>query len=51
MISLPSTLWGCIGSLEELGYKEMKSPINLQETVLFKILFNLSHPWGSQGKI
>ena len=46
MISLLSTLWGCIGSLEELGCKEMKLSTSWQETVLFKSLLDLSHPWG-----
>jgi hypothetical protein len=34
MISLPSSLWGCIGSLNMLGYKEMKSPTYWQGVVL-----------------
>jgi len=42
----PGMLWGCIGSLDMLGYKEMKSPTSSQEMVLFKSLFDLSHPWG-----
>jgi len=30
MISLPGTLWGCIGSLNMRGYEEMKSPKSSQ---------------------
>jgi hypothetical protein len=44
MIPLPGILWGCIGSLDMLGYEEMKSPISSEETVLFKSLFDLSRP-------
>jgi hypothetical protein len=32
MVSLPSTQWECIGSLNMLGYGETKSPTNSQET-------------------
>ena len=39
MISLPSTLWGCIGSLDMLGYEETKLPTSLHETVLFRSFF------------
>jgi len=34
MISLPDTLWGCTGSLEMLGYREMKSPTSSEGAVL-----------------
>jgi len=37
LISLPVILWGCIGSLDKLGYEEMKSPTSSQEMVLFKV--------------
>jgi len=46
MISLPGTQWGCIGSLDMLGYEDMKSPTSSQETFLFKCLLDLSRPWG-----
>jgi hypothetical protein len=42
MISLPGILWGYTGSLDMLGYEEMKSPTSLQEMVLFKGLLDLS---------
>jgi len=45
------TLWGCIGSLDMLGYKEMKSLTSSQETVPFKSLLDLSCPWVSLGRI
>jgi len=45
-ISLPVTLWSCIGSLDMLGYEETKSPRSCQEAVLFKSLLDLSCPWG-----
>jgi len=32
MISLPCMRWGCIGSLDMLGYEEMRSPTSSQET-------------------
>jgi len=51
MISLPATLWVCIGSQDMLGCKEMKSPARSQVTVLFKSLFQLSCPWESLGRI
>jgi len=50
MISLPGTLWGYTGSLDMLGYEEMKSPISLQETVLFKGLLELSLSWVILGR-
>jgi len=50
MISLPSTLWGYTGSLDMLGYEEMKSLTSLQEMVLFKGLLELSLSWGSLGR-
>jgi hypothetical protein len=34
-------MWGCIGSLDKLGYEELKLPTSLQETVLFKSLLDL----------
>ena len=34
MIPLPSMLWGCIGSLNMLGYEETKSPNSSQEVAL-----------------
>jgi hypothetical protein len=37
MVSLPDTLWGCTGSLDVLGYEEMKWPTSSQETVLFNV--------------
>jgi hypothetical protein len=40
-------LWDCIGSLDMLGYEEMKSLTDLQRMVLFRNLSGLSHPWGS----
>jgi hypothetical protein len=46
MISLPGTLWDCIGSMDMLGYEEMKLPTSSQETVLFKSLLDLSHLSG-----
>jgi hypothetical protein len=45
-ISLPGTMWGCTGSLDILGYEEMKSPTSSQETVLFSGLLDMSHSWG-----
>jgi len=50
-ISLPGTLWGCIGSLGMQNCEEMKSPTNSQETVLFNGLLDLSLSWGSLGRI
>ena len=40
-------LWGCIGSLDMLGYEEMKSLTGLQRMVLFRNLSDLSCPWRS----
>jgi hypothetical protein len=34
MISLPCMLWGCIGSLDMLGYEVMRWPTSLQEAAL-----------------
>jgi len=39
--------WDCTGSLDMLGYEEMKSLTGLQRMVLFRNLSDLSHPWGS----
>ena len=47
----PRMLWGCIASLDMLGYEEMKLPAISQEMVLFKSLLDLSCPWGSLGRI
>ena len=47
MISPPSILWGCIGSLDMLGYKEMKLLTSSQEMVLFRSLVELSRPCGT----
>jgi hypothetical protein len=30
-----------------LAYKETKSPTSSQKIVLFRSLYNLSHPWGT----
>jgi len=51
MLPLPGTLWGCIRSMDMLGYEEMKLLTSSQETVLFKSLLDLSHPCGSPGRI
>ena len=36
MISLPGRMWGSIGSLDMLGYEEMKWPTSSEEAVLFR---------------
>jgi hypothetical protein len=51
MISLPNTRWVCTGSLYMLGYEEMKLPTGSEETVLFKVLLDVSLPWGSTQNI
>jgi len=51
MKSPPSILWGCVGSLDMLGYEETKLPTSSQEMVLFRSLLDLKHPWGSLGRI
>jgi len=47
IISLPNTQWHCIGFLDMLRCKEMKSLTGLQRTVLFRNLSDLSCLWGS----
>jgi len=47
----PSTLWDCFGSLDSLGYEEMKLPISLQETEQFTILLDQSWPWQFLDRI
>jgi len=42
MISLPDTPWGCIESLDMLGYREIKTPTSSEGAVL---------PWGTLGRI
>ena len=49
--SLPSMWWGCIGSLDMLGYEVMRSPTSSQGTALFYSLSDLSQPWESLGRI
>jgi hypothetical protein len=49
-LSPPSIVWGCIGSLDMLGYEETKSLTSLQEMVLFRSLLDLNHPWGLQAE-
>jgi len=44
-------LWGCIVSLDLLGYEEVKWSTNLQETVLFKCLLDRIRLWESLGRI
>jgi hypothetical protein len=51
MASLPSMLWGYIGSLDMLEYEEMKLPTSLQETVLFRNLLDLSQLWKLLGRV
>jgi len=34
MIFLPGMQWGCIGSLDMLGYEEMRSPMSSQEMAM-----------------
>ena len=51
MISLSGTLWGYSGSLDMLGYEEMKSPTSLQETVLFKRFVGTEPFFGSLRRI
>jgi hypothetical protein len=51
MLSLPGTLWGCVGSLDMPGYEEMKSVRSSQGAVPFRSLLDLSHLWGSLGRI
>jgi len=46
----PSTLWDSFGSLDILGYEEMKLPTSLQKTEQF-ILLNQSQPWQFLGRI
>jgi len=46
LISLPGTLWGCIGSLDMLGYEEMKSPTGSQGAALFRICTTWAVPGG-----
>jgi len=50
-MSLPGTLWGCVGSLGMLGCEERKLPTGSQEMVLFKGLLDLSLSWGTLGTI
>jgi hypothetical protein len=50
MKSLPGTLWGYTGSLDMLGYKEMKSLTSLQEMVLFIGLSDQSLSGVSVGR-
>jgi hypothetical protein len=47
----PGIMWGCFGSLDVLGYEEMKLPTSSQETALFKSLSDLNQPWGSLDKL
>jgi hypothetical protein len=49
--SLPSMQWGCIGSLDMLGYEVMRLPTSSQGTVLFCSLLDLSRPWEFLGRI
>jgi hypothetical protein len=51
MISLPGTPWSCIGSPDMLEYDELKSPTSSQGVVQFRSIQDLSHPWGSLGRI
>ena len=44
-------LWGCIGSLDMLAYKVMRSSTSLQEMALFYSLSDHSRPWGSLDRI
>ena len=43
--------WGCIGSLDMLGYEVMRSPMSSQGMALFESLLDLSQPWESVGGI
>ena len=43
----PGILRGCFGSLDVLGYKEIKLPTSSQETTLLKSLLNMNRSWGT----
>jgi len=43
--------WGCTGSLDMLGYEEMRSLTSSQGTALLWSLLDLSRPWESLGRI
>jgi hypothetical protein len=49
--SLPSTTGVYTAFLDMLGYKEMRLPTSLQETVLSKSLLDQSCLWGYLGRI
>jgi hypothetical protein len=51
MIPPPSIMWGCIGSLEMLGYEEIKLLTSSQEKILFRSLLDLSPPWGTLDRV
>jgi len=40
----PSMLWSCFGSLNILGYEEIKLLTSSQEMVLFKSLLDMNQP-------
>jgi hypothetical protein len=44
-------MWGCIGSLEMLGYEDITLLTSSQEKVLFRSLLDLSRPWGTLGRV
>jgi hypothetical protein len=46
MISVPGTGQGYTGSLDMLGYEEVKSPTSSHKAVLFKGLLDPSRPSG-----
>ena len=50
MISLLSMRCGCTGSLDMLGYEEMRSPMSSQGTALLRSLLDVSRPWESLGR-
>jgi hypothetical protein len=51
MTSLSDMLWGCIGYLDILEYKEKKLPTSLQQTVLFRSLLELSQLSKLLGRV
>jgi len=47
----PAHHGGCTGSLDMLGYVEMKLPTSTQGTFSIRSLYDLSHPFMSLGRI
>jgi hypothetical protein len=50
-VRVPGMLRGCTGSLDMLGWEEMKSPTSWQEANLLYSLLDLSRPWEFLGRI